>query len=126
MRVAPSGLRETKALQHFLHSPMTLQTRPPFGREFQVFSQAHVRKERVALKYVATVPSLGRKVNARRAVKKNSVVQRHAAFIRTHKTCDGIKNQRLARTAGSEQDGHATRRLKVQIQREAGRIRARR
>src|SRR5262245_5613446 len=98
---------------------MALETRLAFGGEGEILAQRHVREQRVILKYISTVAVLRTEVHLRGPVVEDLVVEKDAPGIRNDKAGDAIECQRLARSAGPEQDSNACSGAQFDIKRKA-------
>ena len=116
--VAALDVVKVEALHHLFDAAMPFETRPAVQRKFEVFSQRHVREQRVALKNVAAMTAAWRQAYAGCAVEENLVIQQDATLVRASESGNGIERQCLSRAAGSEEDGDSRPGAEIQIQRE--------
>ncbi len=120
MRTPSGNIGQVKLLQHLVHFSMPLQAWAALQREFQILAQGHVGKQRVILKHVAALTRSRRQADARRGIEQNLIIHQDAAFIRTHKSGEGIERQCFAGAAWAEENRDAFAGAELDIQREAG------
>src|SRR5207245_6545405 len=112
-RPAAGDVSQMKLIEHLLDFSMTLQARDPIGCKFQVLPQRHVREQRVVLKDIAAMASLGRKVHAGCAIEKNLIIEQDASFVGANEAGDGVEREGLTGAAWSKEHCKAAGSMKV-------------
>ena len=79
MRPPAGNIRQTKTIEHFVHSPVPLDSLGTLRREHQVLANGHVRKQRIVLKHVSAAPILRDPVDAGFGIEQQHVIEQECA-----------------------------------------------